>query len=162
MAVKSLPVDRRDITTRIERGRQLWEEHATEIRFDSRERVWLVPSQHEATSVYEVRLGRRGESCECIDFERHGLSFACKHIIAATIARAKTTVCSCCTERVPWRFATEVQEEHEYKRSMNSSPGSSVTVSAPTASTMGIGREGDSRESSLRRARLLLLELFTR
>jgi hypothetical protein len=48
--------------TRIERGRKLFEEHAPEIAFDPVEKVWLVPSQHDATSVYEVTLGRRGEA----------------------------------------------------------------------------------------------------
>jgi hypothetical protein len=70
--------------------------------------VWLVPSQRDATSVYEVTLGRRGESCECADFEHRGES--CKHIVAATIARAKSTTCSCCGHRFPWKF--EVHEVH--------------------------------------------------
>jgi len=55
--------------SRIGRGRKLYAEHAHEIRFDPVERFWLVPSQHDATSVYEVTLARRGEFCECKDFE---------------------------------------------------------------------------------------------
>jgi hypothetical protein len=99
-------------TTRVERGRQLWEEHGDEIRFEHG--VWLVPSQHDLTSVYEVVLGRRGESCECADFEYRGESgSACKHIVAATTARAKSTLCDCCGNRVPWRFVSEVREEDE-------------------------------------------------
>ena len=98
--------------TRELRGITLFRDHADEIRFDPVEKVWLVPSQHElGTSVYEVVLGRRGESCECKDFEFRGE--ACKHILAATIARAKSTTCSCCGQRVSWKFVTEVQEDDE-------------------------------------------------
>ncbi len=94
-------------TTRVERGRDLYAAHGAEIRFDSSEKVWLVPSQHDLTSVYEVTIGRHGEYCECADFEYRGES--CKHIVAATIARAKSTTCSCCGNRVPWKFVSEVQ-----------------------------------------------------
>ena len=96
-------------STRELRGIALYEEHAEEIRFE--QGVWLVPSQNDATSVYEVVIGRRGESCECVGFEHRGES--CKHIHAAAIARAKTTPCSCCGERVPWRFVTTVEEDHD-------------------------------------------------
>ncbi len=115
MDTRSLAQPAPPSTTRVERGRQLWEEHGDEIRFDPADKVWLVPSQHDATSVYEVTLGRRGESCECADFEFRG--GPCLHIYAATIARAKarakTTTCSCCGERVPNRMVTIVEEEHE-------------------------------------------------
>ena len=49
-------------TTREQRGLALYREHADEIRYDARERVWLVPSQSEGTSVYEVAIGPKGES----------------------------------------------------------------------------------------------------
>ncbi len=109
MIEQSLAQPAHQSTTRVDRGRQLWEEHANEIRFDAAGGVWLVPSQHEGTSVYEVTLGHRGEFCECADFEFRGE--ACKHILAATIARVKSTTCSCCGNRVPWRFVTEVTED---------------------------------------------------
>lgn len=96
--------------TRIDRGRRLYAEHVDEIRYE--DGVWFVPSEHEATSVYEVTLGRRGESCECTDFEIRNPEGECKHIVAATIAKAKSTACSCCGQRVPWKFATQVHEEH--------------------------------------------------
>ncbi len=96
-------------TTRELRGLTLYREHENEIVFE--DGVWFVPSQGSGTSVYEVTLGRRGESCECADFEHRGES--CKHIVAATIAKAKSTTCSCCGNRVAWRFATEVQEDDE-------------------------------------------------
>ncbi len=111
MIEKSLAQPAHQSTTRVERGRDLYAEHADEITYQ--DGVWYVPSEHEATSVYEVALGRRGESCECIDFEIRHPEGGCKHIVAATIARAKSTTCSCCGTRVPWRFVTEVQEEHE-------------------------------------------------
>jgi hypothetical protein len=94
VATTSVPARVREATTRIERGRALYAEHAEEIRFD--EGVWLVPSQHDASSVYEVILGYRGESCECADYDHHGHEEACKHIVAATIARAKTAPCDGC------------------------------------------------------------------
>ena len=96
-------------TTREQRGLALYREHADAIRFDVAERVWLVPSQHDATSVYEVRLGRR-ESCECFDYGRRQGS--CKHVYAATIARAKTARCDGCGERLPMSGLLEVGPEH--------------------------------------------------
>jgi hypothetical protein len=97
-------------TTREQRGLELYREHADAIRFDAAERVWLVPSQHDSTSVYEVTLGRRGESCECRDHGRRGAT--CKHIVAATIARAKTGRCDGCGERFPRRDMYEVGDDH--------------------------------------------------
>jgi hypothetical protein len=111
MDTRSLAQPAPPSTTRVQRGRDLYTEHAAEIRFDSADKVWLVPSQHDLTSVYEVVLGRRGESCECRDFEFRGL--ACKHILAATIAHAKTATCSGCGDRVRHRDLTEVLEDHE-------------------------------------------------
>ena len=52
-------------TTRIARGRNLFEEHGDEIRFDPADSGWLVPSQHDLTSAYEVTLDRCAEYCEC-------------------------------------------------------------------------------------------------
>ena len=98
-------------TTRAERGLALFEEHGPEIRFE--DGVWLVPSKHEATSVYEVTLGRRGEFCECADFEIRHPDGGCKHIVAATIARAKTAVCDGCGQRHRRRDLYEVEEHHE-------------------------------------------------
>jgi hypothetical protein len=97
-------------STRELRGLALYEEHGTEIWFE--DGVWLVPSQHDATSVYEVTLGRRGEFCECADFEFRG--GRCLHIYAATIAWAKTAPCSGCSERFRHRDLVEVQESLTY------------------------------------------------
>ncbi len=102
-------------TTREQRGLALYRDRTDQIRYDAQERVWLVPSQNDVTSVYEVTLGRRGESCECADFEFHGHEGACKHIVAATIARAKSAACAGCGERHPRREMVEVgpeQAEH--------------------------------------------------
>ena len=113
MTEVSLAQESATTTTRELRGLALFEEHGSVIRFDPRERVWLVPSQHDATSVYEVTLGRRGESCECADFEIRHPDGGCKHIVAATIARAKTAPCMGCGNRVRHRDLHEVHEDHE-------------------------------------------------
>jgi hypothetical protein len=96
-------------STREQRGLQLFEEHGSEITYE--DGVWYVPSQHDATSVYEVTLGHRGEACECSDFEHRGQS--CKHVFCALIARAKTSSCDCCRKRFPIREIVEVMENHE-------------------------------------------------
>jgi hypothetical protein len=82
-------------STRELRGLKLYEEHGPEITFE--DGVWYVPSQHDATSVYEVTLGRRGESCECEDFEYRG--GPCLHVYAALVCRAKTGPCAECGRR---------------------------------------------------------------
>src|SRR4051812_26710993 len=95
--------------TRIDKGRKLYAEHTVEITFE--QGVWYVPSQHDSTSIYEVRLGRNGEDCECADFEHRHQS--CKHIVCATIARAKTRQCAGCGQRFPHREIVEVHEDRE-------------------------------------------------
>ncbi len=90
--------------TRELRGLALYRDHAVEITFS--EGVWLVPSLSEATTVYEVRLGTRGASCECRD---HGFRHLdCLHIHAATIAKAKTRTCAGCSGRFRGRDLVEV------------------------------------------------------
>jgi hypothetical protein len=91
------------------RGLALYRDHADEIRYE--DGLWYVPSQHDVTSVYGVRLGRH-EYCECSDFEFHGGSEACKHVYAATIAKAKTAPCSGCGERHRHRDLYEVDGDH--------------------------------------------------
>jgi hypothetical protein len=95
------------ITTRTERGLELYRERWHDIEYKNGS--WFVPSATYASTVYEVNLTR--ETCECADFIRRGA--ACKHIVCASLLKAKTTPCSCCGERVPNRFATEVEEWHE-------------------------------------------------
>jgi hypothetical protein len=97
MASISVPASAREATTRELRGLALFREHGSEITYE--DGVWYVPSQHGATSVYEVVIGRKGESCECADFKYRGGIFACLHIYAATIARAKTGPCAECGRR---------------------------------------------------------------
>ncbi len=108
MASTSLPASAKEATTRVQRGRDLYAAHADEIRFEHG--AWLVPSATVEGRFYAVRLGPV-ERCECPDHEHRGAK--CLHVTAATIAKAKSTTCSCCGHRVPWRFVTEVQEEHE-------------------------------------------------
>ncbi len=107
MATTSGQRDERQSTREL-RGLTLYEEHAEEITFE--DGVWLIPSQHDATSLYEVVIGRRGESCVCMDFERRGS--ACKHIHAAAIARAKTAPCMGCGQRFPRRDLHEVGDDN--------------------------------------------------
>ena len=97
-----------DKDTREQRGLALYREQAAAIRFDASERVWLVPSQHDSTSVYEVSL-RRGGRCECKDWEYRG--GPCVHVYAATVAKAKSAKCSGCGERHPRRELVEVGPE---------------------------------------------------
>jgi hypothetical protein len=111
MASISVPASPKEATPRVERGLRLFEEHGSEITF--KDGVWLVPSQHVGTSVYEVTLGRRGESCECADFEVRHPEGGCKHIVAATIARAKTAPCAGCGQRFRHRDLYEVHEDHD-------------------------------------------------
>ena len=109
MASTSVAQPGQEPQTRIERGRKLFEEHADSIWFDRRLRCWIVPSQHDSTSVYEVRLGRE-EECECKDFEYRSPAGGCVHIIAATLKRAKTFRCEGCGERFPNREMFEIME----------------------------------------------------
>ncbi len=109
MATTSVPAPVREATTRELRGLKLFEEHGEQIRYE--DGVWLVPSQHDATSVYEVTLGRRGESCECIDYGHHGHEAPCKHVFAAIIARAKTGPCAECGRRFRPRDLYPVPED---------------------------------------------------
>ncbi len=94
-------------TTRISRGIALYRDHGDEIRFERG--VWLVPSLSEATTVYEVRLGTRGASCECRD---HGFRHVdCLHIYAAAVAKAKTRTCAGCGGRFRGRDLVEVDPD---------------------------------------------------
>ncbi len=88
----------------IERGRNLFAEHAVEFRHERG--AWLVPSQN-GIGFYEVRLSP-SEFRECADYEHRG--GRCKHIHAASIAQAKSGTCSCCGHRVLNRFLSEVEE----------------------------------------------------
>lgn len=106
---RSLARPGQESTTRVDRGRLLYAEHGNEITLE--DGVWLVPSQHDLTSVYEVLLGRRGDVCECEDFGFHGHIEPCKHITATTIARAKTFSCDGCGGRFPNRERVEVGED---------------------------------------------------
>ncbi len=96
-----------ETTERLERGRQRFENRGVEFRHEHG--VWWVPSCTGA-SVYGVRLGPV-EVCECADFEHRGSR--CKHIVAASIAQAKSGVCLCCGHRVLGRFLSEVAESDQ-------------------------------------------------
>jgi SWIM zinc finger len=91
--------------TRVQRGRQLFAERGDEFRHDHG--IWWIPSC-SGSSVYGVRLGPV-EVCECRGFGYRGSR--CKHIVAASVAQAKSRACSCCGQRVLGRFTTEVTED---------------------------------------------------
>jgi SWIM zinc finger len=93
-------------TTRVQRGRELYTERWNEFRFEHG--FWFVPSTTVEDKFYAVRLGPV-ERCECPDYEHCGAK--CLHIYAAAIARAKSTTCACCGNRVPWKLVTEVTED---------------------------------------------------
>jgi hypothetical protein len=85
MAAPSLARSGHEPKTRLEKRWAIYSEHATEIIASYHKGVWLVPSQSDGTSVYEVRLGRRGADCECPDHTYHP-GERCKHTIAAQYA----------------------------------------------------------------------------
>ena len=84
--------------TRLEKGWAIFSEHASSIIASYSKGVWLVPSQSDGTSVYEVRLGRRSAHCECAAFE-HGQGKRCKHIITAQYAACNSEHCAFCGGR---------------------------------------------------------------
>lgn len=94
-------------TTREERGLQLFRERGAEIRHLSGRR-WAVPSCG-GEGVYVVDLHQ--DTCSCEDAIWNG--GGCKHIIAASVARAKTGECVGCGDRFPHRQLIEVLEDHE-------------------------------------------------
>ncbi len=71
----------------------------------------MVPSENDWTSVYEVRLGRE-ELCECQDFSIRHPEGGCKHIVCATLAKAKTFRCEGCGDRFPNRELFEAPADH--------------------------------------------------
>jgi predicted nucleic acid-binding Zn finger protein len=71
---------------RAERALELYRHHGRKI-VRLAENVYRVPSQDGERS-YDVVYGER-EECVCPDFEFHGGSFACKHILAVGISVAK-------------------------------------------------------------------------
>jgi len=64
--------------------------------------------RHSTTRIYT--RGRRGEFCECADFEFRG--GPCLHIYAAYVARAKTRPCAGCGQKFRHRDLFEVMEDH--------------------------------------------------
>jgi 5-methylcytosine-specific restriction endonuclease McrA len=90
--------------TREGRGLALYRERGDQIRH-VRGAVWTVPSCTRA-GVYLVDLV--GGVCTCADMPPAGE--VCKHTTAATIARAKSGVCSGCGLRFRRRELVELVE----------------------------------------------------
>ncbi len=113
-------------STRKERGEGLYAEYAEEIRYDAKHGVWLVPSQSEGTSLYEVTLGLH-PSCECKDFDYNGHREPCKHIRCARLVEAnrisedlpidyplKEELLATCEYALGWFEDWETHANHEY------------------------------------------------
>jgi hypothetical protein len=93
------------IAQRVLRGQRLFRDHGEQMIFERG--VWYVPANREGVGYYGVRLGPV-ESCECAAWSYRG---RCKHIHAASIAQAKSRMCSCCGHRVLGRFLSTVEED---------------------------------------------------
>jgi hypothetical protein len=90
--------------TRERRGLALYRERGDEIKH-VRNAVWSVPSCSKE-GVYLVDLADL--LCTCADWPPTGE--VCKHTTAATIARAKSGVCSGCSRRFRRRELVECVE----------------------------------------------------
>ena len=93
-------------TTCEERGIALYRNRGDEIEHLDSWR-WRVPSC-TGENVYVVDL--RSQSCQCPDYRRRSLP--CKHVAAATIARAKSADCGGCGRCVRRRDLHDVPEDH--------------------------------------------------
>ena len=96
------------LSTRQQRGIALFRAHGKQIEHVEGW-TWRVPScSGSFASAYLVDL--RAESCECPDHTLKGE--VCKHVNAATIARAKSEECGGCRKRVLRRHLWTVPEDH--------------------------------------------------
>jgi hypothetical protein len=90
--------------TRADRGLALYRDRGDEIKH-VRGSVWSVPScSREGVYLVDLRAG----ICTCADMPPAGE--ACKHATAATIAHAKSSVCSGCGRRFRRRELVECVE----------------------------------------------------
>lgn len=106
MATESLAHRATPTTTRESRGIRLFEQRGDDIQHLDGWR-WRVPSC-SGEAVYVVDL--RAQSCQCPDYQRRELP--CKHVYAASIARAKSADCGGCGRRVRRRNLHAVPEDH--------------------------------------------------
>jgi hypothetical protein len=94
--------------TRVDRTRQLVQEHAREIAEGAIGAVYKIPS-NELGTYYFLSLSR--QVCECKEFELS--SSPCEHILAAEIVSSKSGTCAECAGRFLGRDLIEVTEDHE-------------------------------------------------
>ena len=100
----SIAAHRATPTTREQRGIALYRTHGERIKHVAGWH-WTVPSC-SGENVYVVDL--RYESCTCPDRVR-----SCKHVVAATIARAKSGDCDLCGVKARRRDLCDVPDDHE-------------------------------------------------
>jgi hypothetical protein len=109
MDTKSLPQRTRTQevrTTRAERGHRLAFDRFEEIE-KLRPFTWKVPAcSGDHAHLVNLKL----ETCSCEDSIYGG--HVCKHLFAARIVAAKTTMCEGCGERIRVREAVEVGDDH--------------------------------------------------
>lgn len=111
---------------RASRGAQAWRNGAVGRSGD----LWVVAG--ERGGAYLVDL--REESCSCPDHRRHRAP--CKHVFAATIARAKTAECDGCGQRFERKDLTELVEgEHDGLTHFDGD-----RLCGPCADSSGVGR----------------------
>ncbi len=96
----TVPQNGDQASARASRGLQAWRDGAVGRHADR----WVVAGDG---GIYEVGLDP--ESCTCPDHRLRGET--CKHIHAATVARAKTRTCDGCGDAFPKRAMIEVHPE---------------------------------------------------
>jgi transposase len=87
--------------------------------------TWLVPSQSSLTNKYRVTIGDT-PSCECDDFQLHGVIRPCKHVLAARLVCARDGIGQApeiVTDAVPkrptykqnWPLYNEAQQTEKHR-----------------------------------------------
>lgn len=99
---------------RVQRGRALYEEHGEKIISSYSKGQYKVPSS--SGGHHFVKVTSRQEACSCANHMYRRAT--CAHIIAATMAKAKSAVCEECRKRFRHRDLYEVMESDTYEEGM--------------------------------------------
>jgi hypothetical protein len=92
------------------RARTLWAEQGTSFVYLGRG-AWRVPSQSKVGVLYPVQLRGEERGCGCIAYAYRE---DCAHYRSARLAQIRTSACSGCGERKPYRELIEVTEDHGF------------------------------------------------